>query len=898
MRPDTAITATTYRCFVSYRHADNHEDGRRWATWLHQGLEKYPVPAGLVGEPNLRGRPIPANIFPVFRDEEELPAEADLSTPILRALENSLGMVVICSPRARASRFVDDEVRLFKRGTDGDRILGMVIAGSPDQTGLAADGCFPNAYLHRTDDRGNVLSKPESPRNLVDLRTHDGQEGWTDSAAHQAALEAAGMDEEEAEAEAEAFALHREAQFLRIVAHVLEVPPETLSEHHQRHQAELRKARLRSRILWGAFGLMLIAAAGKGIHLSIEQSEAAQAAARQAEAQAKVAIQKKAERESEEQKTRKAQAESAYSLAMSMIGKPEASAKAIEASLRIAAEAGLVLAQNELGQQLQGKDRGPAGLQEAVRWFGEAARQGHAPAMISLGLAYRDARGVDRDLVQAELWLRRAAEAKIGLAHLELSHLLKSTGRTAESLRSLDEAATAGHPEAQHELAKTFLAKTPQPDVVTARKWFRASAEQGFVPALCELGLTYLIPSEGSVDILEAIRWLQAADAKGDRVATLKLAQIFADETTIPKGRPEAFRWHLARATTGNTASQIFVGVAYRDGLDAPVDLKKAFDFLNKAANAGVADAQYNLGVMFAKGLTQFNSAASAFGLKERAARQGHLQAMADVAKLYLFGLEQGTANAGSFGKWAEREGFGKPAGEAKGLEWLRKAAEGGHVASMYELGRRHLQKFEKGKSPGDRSQAQRWLMAAAEKDDAEAQRTLGLFLFPSDQQTGIKWIRKAAENGEAEGQYALGIALRDGRGLKANRTEAIRWLRLAAGKYFAEAEYALALALLEEDEPKEVSQAADWMRKAADQGHPGAQHQLAELLLAGKGVKPDAVDAYKWLLLASTNPTATQDQRTQGLNRAKAAASRLTPSQRTEAQQAATLFSPATPQR
>ena len=108
MPTDTAITATTYRCFVSYRHADNHADGRRWATWLHQGLEKYPVPDGLVGEPNLRGQPIPAAIFPVFRDEEELPADAELSTPILRALENSLGMVVICSPRARASRFVDD----------------------------------------------------------------------------------------------------------------------------------------------------------------------------------------------------------------------------------------------------------------------------------------------------------------------------------------------------------------------------------------------------------------------------------------------------------------------------------------------------------------------------------------------------------------------------------------------------------------------------------------------------------------------------------------------------------------------------------------------------------------------------------------------------------------------
>lgn len=892
------MTATTYRCFVSYRHADNHAEGRRWATWLHQSLEKYPVPAGLVGEPNLRGQPIPASIFPVFRDEEELPADADLSTPILRALENSLGMVVVCSPRARASRFVDDEVRLFKRGTDGDRILGIIIAGSPDQTGLAADTCFPHAYLHQTDARGEVLDKPEAPRHVVDLRTHDSQEGWTDSAAHQAALEATGMDEEEAESEAEAFAQHREAQFLRIVAHVLEVTPETLVEHHQRHQSELRKGRLRSRVLWGAVGLMLIGAAGKGIHLSIEQSEAAQTAARQAETQAKVALQKKAERASEEQKTREAQAESAYTKAMGMLGQPNVSAQTIEPSLRAAAKAGHAAAQNELGRLLQSTGQNPAALQEAFSWFNEAAQQGHTMAMISLGLAYRDARGVARDYVQAEHWLRRAAAAKISSASLELSRLLKANGRTEESLRILGEAAAAGHPVAQHELAKTCLAKLPRPDVATARTWLKAAAEQGYTPALRELGLAYLLPSEGSIDVLEAIHWLQAADAKGDREATSKLTQLFADETTVPKTRAAAFRWHLARAATGNITSLNIVGVAYRDGLDVPVDLKKAHDFLNKAANAGLADAQYNLGVMFAKGLAQFNSTANAFGLKEKAARQGHLQAMADVAKLYLSGLEQGTANAGNFGKWAEREGFGKPAGEAKGLEWLRKAAEGGHVASMFELGRRHLLKFEKNKAVEERAQALRWLTAASEKDNAEAQRTLGLLLFTTNQQAGIEWIRKAAENGEVEGQYALGIALRDGRGLKANRNEAILWLGQAASRHFAEAEYALGLALLGSNEAKEATQAADWMRKAADQGHFGAQLQLAELLLAGKGAKADATEACKWLLVASNNPAASPEQKAAALGRAKATASRLTPDQRAEALQAATLFSPTAPQR
>lgn len=76
-------------CFISYRHADNREVGRQWATWLHQKIETYEVPEDLVGIPNEAGEPIPERIFPVFRDEEELPVAADLSSPIYRALDNS-----------------------------------------------------------------------------------------------------------------------------------------------------------------------------------------------------------------------------------------------------------------------------------------------------------------------------------------------------------------------------------------------------------------------------------------------------------------------------------------------------------------------------------------------------------------------------------------------------------------------------------------------------------------------------------------------------------------------------------------------------------------------------------------------------------------------------------------
>ena len=65
-----------YAVFLSYRHADNKEPGRQWATWLHQMLENYEIPSDLVGTTNSSGEVIPASLYPVFRDEEELPADA------------------------------------------------------------------------------------------------------------------------------------------------------------------------------------------------------------------------------------------------------------------------------------------------------------------------------------------------------------------------------------------------------------------------------------------------------------------------------------------------------------------------------------------------------------------------------------------------------------------------------------------------------------------------------------------------------------------------------------------------------------------------------------------------------------------------------------------------------
>jgi WD40 repeat protein len=111
-----------YAAFISYRHI---EPDRKWAIWLHGVLESFVVPPGLQERPDCR------RIGRVFRDEEELAASPNLSEEIKRALDRSDWLIVVCSPRSRASAWVDAEIGYFRELQRGERILALLIDGEP-----------------------------------------------------------------------------------------------------------------------------------------------------------------------------------------------------------------------------------------------------------------------------------------------------------------------------------------------------------------------------------------------------------------------------------------------------------------------------------------------------------------------------------------------------------------------------------------------------------------------------------------------------------------------------------------------------------------------------------------------------------------------------------------------
>jgi tetratricopeptide (TPR) repeat protein len=189
-----------------------------------------------VGRGDLRLRP-------VFRDRDELASSATLTDSIQAALEASEALLVICSPEAVASRWVNEEIRQFRRMHPQRKVLAFIHAGDPGADPLRepARACFPPCLLMRDVD--------------------DADAGRLEPAAPDARKEADG----------------REAAFLKLVAGLLDVPYDTL------RQRELRRQQQR----WALFGAASLSLSAV-FALLAWQAMVARDAAREAQARAEL----------------------------------------------------------------------------------------------------------------------------------------------------------------------------------------------------------------------------------------------------------------------------------------------------------------------------------------------------------------------------------------------------------------------------------------------------------------------------------------------------------------------------------------------------------------------------------------------------------------------------------
>jgi len=160
-------SAKPFRAFVSYCHADSV-----FAARLQRRLETYRLPRRLADQTAPLQGQAAGRIGPIFRDRADLSAVADLSQAVRDAIAASSALIVVASPDAPRSNWVDREIGLFRSLHPEAPILVAHARGDPAETLPAAlrDGdAEPLAADFRRDGDGARLAFLKIVAGLVGL---------------------------------------------------------------------------------------------------------------------------------------------------------------------------------------------------------------------------------------------------------------------------------------------------------------------------------------------------------------------------------------------------------------------------------------------------------------------------------------------------------------------------------------------------------------------------------------------------------------------------------------------------------------------------------------------------------------------------------------------------------
>ncbi len=160
-----------YKAFISYSHTEKVQAKR-----LLRSLENYRLPRHIRRQVAGKAEIVPTRVGTLFRDREELPAAEDLTAEVKKALTESEFMIVLCSPAAAASRWVNREIIEFKKLNGEGKILSVILSGEPFATdkGQPGDECFPPALRFRLAADGRLTTTPAEPLAADMRRGGDG----------------------------------------------------------------------------------------------------------------------------------------------------------------------------------------------------------------------------------------------------------------------------------------------------------------------------------------------------------------------------------------------------------------------------------------------------------------------------------------------------------------------------------------------------------------------------------------------------------------------------------------------------------------------------------------------------------------------------------------------------
>lgn len=278
--------------------------------------------------------------------------------------------------------------------------------------------------------------------------------------------------------------------------------------------------------------------------------------------------------------------------------------------LRAAADGGCVEAQFKLARQLLGEEAGsmpsPAA---AVVWFQRAADQGYSAAQFSLGSLYESGNGVQMDLVHAVKYYRQAAIQGHKQAEQQLAacyRMCLQYGLQPEGfVEWMQGKANEGDVNALYGMGCYLKSNGgAQSNTAEAISYMQQAAHFGHSGA--QLEMARMLIGGGQADpqsYKDAVVWLTQAAQKGSQEANTLLACCYKNGLGIQADANQAIQLLQKAADSNVLDAQVLLGTALLIGDNAPRSIPRGIAFLKNAAQEGNSCAQWKLALCYKNGM-------------------------------------------------------------------------------------------------------------------------------------------------------------------------------------------------------------------------------------------------------------------------------------------------------
>lgn len=438
----------------------------------------------------------------------------------------------------------------------------------------------------------------------------------------------------------------------------------------------------------------------------------------------------------------------------------------------------------EIGTILSDETLVPSGLQEGMKWFEAAARQGDvrgdlalaeiytqgrakaspsvilrhltraaeagsAPAMTMLGERILRGDGISKDVPKAVAWLEKAgAYADVDAYKLLSRHYRGEFGSPPDLPKAADmlsrAAALPGHgPSILVSLARLYASGIQgQPDIKAALSLYRQAADRGDPSALTELA-KLLIMRPQDANGTDVLGLLKEAAGRGNPESMGLLSDLYECSAVVAPDVEQARAWMTRAAAAGHARS--IAAIAAQHNVD-PALVQQNAQILMRSAEKGDRESMVLLSLAYrvGQGVEKNEQLAAKWQDAALAPGEDRLRAQLLLARKLLSG-EAGVRD------------------EPFAQNLLEEVVRSGDMSAMYDLGRLLLAPHRT--DPAERSRGLSLLQKAAVSGNAAAMAILAD--QPDDQlratgRTSMEWKKLAANSGSARAAISLASLAKD----------------------------------------------------------------------------------------------------------------------------------------